>query len=295
LNNKEPSNRNPVPGSYGFSTILHEIGHSLGLSHPFDEVITLPKAQSTVQYTVMAYADFPSFPRFQPRTPMLYDIAAIQQLYGKNPRTGRGDTVYRWKPGETFIETIYDTGGTDTISARNQQKNVVINLETGQFSSIGEFRGKLIKDNVAIAFGVTIENAIGGVGNDTLTGNESANRLFGSSGADVLTGLAGNDKLIGGTGDDTFVFQTENDGIDRIADFAQGNDTIDISLLLNQVSYTGTDPFLDGTLTASIQQRNTVLLFDRDGSVGSVSATPFAILENFTNLQNLRIVIKSVL
>ncbi len=295
LNHKQSSNRNPVPGSNGFSTILHEIGHALGLSHPFDEVLTLPKSQSTVQYTVMAYKSFPGLPqKYQPHTPMLYDIAAIQQLYGKNPKTGKGDTVYRWKSGEPFIETIYDVSGTDTVNVNNQPQDVVIKLESGQFSSIGRFRGQPIKDNLTIAFGVTIENAIGGLGNDTLTGNKGANRLIGNAGADVLTGLAGNDRLIGGLGDDTFVFQTENDGVDTIADFAQGNDTIDISLLLKQIGYTGINPFSDGTLIASIQQENTVLLLDRDGTQGSLSATPLAILENFTDIQSLNNAIKFV-
>lgn len=295
----DANNRNLAPGTYGFSTIFHEIGHTLGLSHPFGdfgEVFTLPKAQSTVQYTVMAYKNFPGLPqKYQPRTPMLYDIAAIQQLYGKNFKTGRGDTVYRWQPGETFIETIYDAGGTDIVSARNQSGNVVINLEAGQFSSIGEFRGRAIKNNLAIAFGVTIEHATGGGGDDRLTGNVVENRLIGNSGADVLIGYAGNDQLTGGNGSDTFVFQTEKDGIDTITDFTQGNDTIDVSHLLNQVGYTGTDPFLDGVLTGSIQQRNTVVLFDQDGSGGIASATPLAILENFTDLQMLRNATKVVL
>lgn len=295
LNHKEPSNRNPIPGSYGFSTILHEIGHALGLSHPFDEGATLPKAEQTVQYTTMAYEKHSDLPqKYQPHAPMLYDIAAIQHLYGKNRRTNRGDTVYRWKFSEPFIETIYDTSGTDTVNARNQRQNVVINLEPGQFSSVGGFRGRPIKDNVTIAFGVTIENAIGGAGNDTLLGNEGTNRLIGGVGADTLIGLAGNDRLTGGTGDDSFFFQTENDGIDTITDFAQGNDVIDVSLLLNQVNYTGTNPLSEGIITTSIQQGNTVILFDRDGFGGIGSASPLAILENFTNIQNLSSTIKFV-
>ncbi|MEB3359030.1 MAG: M10 family metallopeptidase C-terminal domain-containing protein [Synechococcales bacterium] len=295
LNHKDPSNRNPVPGSLGFSTILHEIGHALGLSHPFDELFTLPKAQSTIQYTVMAYDKHPHLPeKYQPDAPMLYDIAAIQQLYGRNPKTNRGNTVYRWQLGETFIETIYDTGGTDTVNARNQRQDVVINLGAGQFSSIGSFRRKPIKDNVAIAFGVTLENAIGGAGNDTLIGNEGSNQLTGSSGADVLIGLAGNDQLTGGAGDDTFVFQTENDGVDTITDFAQGNDTIDVSPLLTQVGYAGADPLLEGILTASVQQGSIAVLFDRDGVGGNAPAAALAILENFTDVQALNNSIKFV-
>lgn len=295
LNHQEPSNRNPTPGSYGFSTILHEIGHALGLSHPFDEDIKLPKAEQTVQYTVMAYDKHPDLPeRYQPAAPMLYDVAAIQYLYGKNPVTNGGNTVYRWQPGEIFIKTIEDVSGIDTISARNQQQNVVVNLQAGQFSSMGEFRGRLIKNNLTIGFGVTIENAIGGTGDDTLIGNEVANGLLGNDGADTLIGLAGNDRLTGGFGDDRFVFQTASDGIDSITDFAQGNDLIDVSLLLSQIGYTGADPLSEGIIIPSIQQGNTVVLFDRDGFGGIESATPLAILENFTNIPYLNSAIKFI-
>ncbi|QYO64601.1 M10 family metallopeptidase [Leptolyngbya sp. 7M] len=145
LNHVNASNRKPLPGSYGFSTILHEIGHALGLSHPFDLEATLPLAKQTVQYTVMAYNNHPTLPAdYQPHTPMLYDIPAIQQLYGKNNETGQGDPVYQWRSDKPFIETIYDTSGIDTVNARNQQQNTWINLKSGQFSSIGEFRNQPI-------------------------------------------------------------------------------------------------------------------------------------------------------
>jgi Ca2+-binding RTX toxin-like protein len=63
----------------------------------------------------------------------------------------------------------------------------------------------------------TVENLIGGRGNDTLKGNSLANRLTGGLGADRLYGLAGSDTLIakdgvkdtildGGTGTDTGTF-----------------------------------------------------------------------------------------
>ncbi|MBF2046882.1 MAG: M10 family metallopeptidase C-terminal domain-containing protein [Elainella sp. C42_A2020_010] len=288
LNHADRSNRNPLPGSYGFSTILHEIGHALGLSHPFDEEATLPLAKQTVQYTVMAYDKHPNLPvDYQPHTPMLYDIPAIQQLYGKNYKTGQGDTVYQWRANKPFIETIYDTSGIDTVNARNQQQNTWINLKPGQFSSIGEFRAQPIYENVAIAFGVIIEHAIGGAGNDILSGNQATNKLVGAWGADILIGLGGNDRLTGGIGADIFVFQSTKDGIDTITDFARGQDKLGVSRLLKSVGYVGADPFLDGVLTATISQGNTVVSFDRDGFRGVADAVPFAILENFTNLQKL--------
>ncbi|WP_088892854.1 M10 family metallopeptidase C-terminal domain-containing protein [Leptolyngbya ohadii] len=296
LNHQESSNRRPKPGSYGFSTILHEIGHAIGLSHPFDDGATLPLTQQTIQYTVMAYDNHPFLPkRYQPSAPMLYDIAAIQQLYGRNRRTGSGNTTYRWKPGETFIETIYDVGGNDTVNARNQKRDTFIDLQPGRFSSIGAFGSNPIWDNVTIAFGITIENAIGGAGNDFIAGNSANNQLIGSAGSDVLIGLGGNDKLTGGAGADYFVFQTEQDGVDTITDYGLGSDTIDVARLLAQVDYKGTDPFAEGFLSASVQRGNTVISFDRDGFGGTAPATPLVILENFTNLQGLNLTTQYVM
>jgi serralysin len=76
-------------------------------------------------------------------------------------------------------------------------------------------------NNVAIAFGCVIENAIGGSGNDWIRGNSADNYLAGNAGADSLYGLAGADILWGGTGAD-FLYGGIGDDIyhiDNIADF----------------------------------------------------------------------------
>lgn len=48
---------------------------------------------------------------------------------------------------------------------------------------------------------VDIQNAIGGVGNDRLIGNDGDNRLDGGLGQNALYGLGGNDVLVGGLGE----------------------------------------------------------------------------------------------
>ena len=52
------------------------------------------------------------------------------------------------------------------------------------------------------ATGVTMENLTGGSGNDTLSGNSSANILIGGAGNDALNGRGGTDLLDGLAGDD---------------------------------------------------------------------------------------------
>jgi serralysin len=179
LNNTAEGIDNPLLGTDAFETIAHELGHTLGLKHPFDQSPnpTLPyeTRENSYQYTIMAYDQHQDYGDRapSPKTLMLYDIAAIQYLYGANMQTRTGDNIYQWQTDATFLETIWDAGGTDTISAENQQRSAIINLQAGQFSSIGSnYEGA--NENVAIAFGVTIENAIGGTGDDQIAGNSVA-------------------------------------------------------------------------------------------------------------------------
>lgn len=65
-------------------------------------------------------------------------------------------------------------------------------------------------------------------GNDTLLGDAGQDILLGGSGSDMLNGGSGNDSLRGGGGADVFVFEVGGD-IDRVRDFADGVDRIDVS------------------------------------------------------------------
>lgn len=109
--------------------------------------------------------------------------------------------AYSETPGKT-VRTIADTnGGTDTANAAAVRSDVTIDLGGGGTSRI---------DGVLTRF-AGVENAVGGDGDDVLTGNAAANALFGMRGADTLSGGRGDDRLDGGTGADSLAGGTGDD------------------------------------------------------------------------------------
>lgn len=194
------------------SLILHELGHALTLKHPFEEIsvgaIThgvLDPEFDNEKYTLMSYTDNPEL-FVQEDTFMLFDMFALQDIWGANTSTAVEDNVYTG-PRSTGVDVIWDAGGTDVLDASSRSGPVNLDLRHGTFSS---FDGE---DSVAIAYNVVIENAIGGSGSDTLTGNASANQLQGGSGDDWLFGNSGDDILQAGDGRD---FVDGGDGADTI-------------------------------------------------------------------------------
>ncbi len=333
-------------GERGLEALLHEIGHTLGLSHPApydvsDAVMPTYAANAgftrdTLRWTVMSYfpanADDPAVDRsgggqygdvtgdgINAATPLIYDILAIQRKYGADPATRTGDDTYGfharlsgpWRPVFSFdaganldpVIAIYDAGGHDTLDASGYATNQRVSLVPGTLSDIGH-----LTQNVGIAFHTVIEDAVGGTGNDRITGNAAANRLQGGAGSDVilgggggdvleggagsdkligdagddrLAGGAGTDRLLGGAGRDTFVFDAPPGARDTVLDFVGGTDHI----ALSAAAFPGVSA---GVLTPGVlathpgdhllyDQAKGLLLYDVDGS-GAGAAIPIALL-----------------
>ncbi|HEV2745698.1 MAG TPA: pre-peptidase C-terminal domain-containing protein [Allosphingosinicella sp.] len=228
FNNSSGTYDNPVFGNFAYHTFIHEIGHTLGLKHGHEDFGNGPMtaARDSMEYSVMTYRSYAGqvVSSYQnetwgyAQTLMIYDIAALQHMYGADFTTNGGNSIYRWNAttgqmsingaaqdlpgGNRSFMTMWDGGGTDTYDLSNYGGGVTIDLRPGEWTTTSSVQlanlgdGNFARGNIANALlfegdqRSLIENAIGGGGSDTIFGNQAANTLTGGAGSDVVV-LAG--------------------------------------------------------------------------------------------------------
>lgn len=228
------SGRAPETGNYDHVTVLHELGHALGLKHPHESggLGTLPIGHDSLEYTVMTYRAWQGASTTgyrlgtwdAPQTYMMLDIAALQHLYGADYSVNAGNTVYRWSPdsGRTVVDggigldpggngifaTIWDGAGRDTFDLAGYTTGVRVSLAPGagsvfsrdQLADLGGGpNGGHARANVFNAF--LHEGDTRSLIEDA-TGGSGADVLSGNEACNFLLGNGGNDRLSGGFGND---------------------------------------------------------------------------------------------
>ncbi len=274
--------------TYGALTLIHEIGHGLGLKHPFDEKDAsngieeppyLQGSEDSTTWTVMAYEQSYNasaaqyFLKFSE-----LDIAALQYIYGPAKTARSGNDTY--KISQSSPNFIWDGAGTDTLDASGLTQGATVYLNPGYWGYVGNTKSSNITSTgqITVNFGSTIENLIGSPYPDKLFGTGGENTINGGSGNDAIDGLAGNDVIIGGSGDDQLNGGT---GIDT-AQFTgfQGNYTTSstkgaFTVSDKRINSDGIDTLIS---TERIKYSDKYVAIDVDGNAGITAKVIGAVL-----------------
>jgi subtilisin family serine protease len=181
-------------------------------------------------------------------------------------------------------------GGPATIDAAPISGDMVLNLATG----VGSIDAKAI----AVASGTVVQTVIGGNGNNTISANNSGDKLYGGSGtdvfiggtgADLLDGRGGSNTLTGGAGTDKFALHTS--AFNTIMDFVTGVDKIVLAGLEfggNIAKGVTSTDFVYGTAKSHVAGGGLVydtstanLYWDKDGAS---TLTQIALINNHVKL-----------
>lgn len=283
------------PGSFNWQLLIHEIGHSIGLNHPFEGggvggSVVMDPLRDTNEWTAMAYRASASVEGVRTvgfaetnglgQTWMIYDTAALQQMYGANYGTRAGNTVYSWNPNtgqalangqpwlpqpaaNRILENVWDGGGIDTFDFSNYTTNVTVDIRPGGWSTPSptqlpiantEAAGGPVKavGSISVSFLVNndprslIENVTTGSGNDSIVGNQARN---------VITPGAGRDSVDGADGLDTVVFSAGRSQ----AQIQAGGGTITVTIGGEADALTNVE---------RLKFSDSILAFDLDGNAG---------------------------
>ncbi len=226
LDNSTPSNLVRLPlGSYAWATLVHEIGHALGLKHPGnynagESASTAPGnylgvAEDNTAYTIMSYADAPG--GLQRDWFGIYDLLTLRTLYGSGtPNAGNTTHTFAADTAQR-MSIVVDSSGIDTLDFSALASGVTIDLRAGSFSSAGA------SNNLSMDLSTQVENLVGTTGNDVVTGNSAnntvtlgrgVNRADGGAGIDIAayassaagyqsTAVGGTLRVVGADTDDT--------------------------------------------------------------------------------------------
>lgn len=250
-------------GQYASWTVLHEIGHSMGLMHTHNEEtgepLTVTGVLDNERYSVMSYNPASGGVKYgHAVTYMALDIAALQALYGKADYA-EGTSTYRLNTAQSAsldlgeghmsigraFACVWDTGGSDTISVSGGDYSI-INLFDATLNTSGN-TGAMARTLAALKTTDFYDDLSSGIRKALVLAEYTAGGSFSQilqEGTSGLKGIGGgftiaNGAVIenarGGAGDDLLIGNEAKNSLSGGA----GNDTI--------MSSSGTDKMTGGS------------------------------------------------
>lgn len=249
-------------GENGFSTIAHELGHAMGLEHPFESPLVDTITDDT-NHSIMSYASINDksanfsingsrimfeTKNISPNLYSLYDVSTLQAIYGANTDTATGDNTYQTKYTDYEIQTIWDAGGKDKIDLSSTKGSSTIDLHGGTLNSADQYSTNQIitmhqqsinKSSVDDWIKTQIlelannNQLYTGEGNLTIAQGVIIEDISTGSGDDTITDNEVDNIILTGSGDD--IIHIGSGGKDYV-DGGAGNDFLYLDMLSNEIN-----------------------------------------------------------
>lgn len=255
-------NTNPAAGTSGYQVLLHELGHALGLKHPFEGSPTLPANLDDTDHTLMSY----TWVGGNKTVFQEYDLDALWWIYGGDGLGGTygiNSSVGPTLPGDTppvdvTPPTVTAFTPADEATGVPVSANIII-----EFSEpIQRGTGNLVLKTSAGATLATYNAATSGnltFSGSTLTINPTADLAFGTGyrlevAAGSIKDLSGNSYV----GTTSYNFTTEMNSLPVAA---------------NAVATVNEDEVLSGSLPLATDGNGHAVTYARVANPGHGAAT----------------------